>query len=170
MLNNTARVAQLFRLTGLGDEPRNHQNGMLTWVDRAHFRHVLLSVPPDTLDMPFSGMQEDLPHLFLLSAADPASGVERELCPLVDRLVSEVDAAFKRARFKLPYDDLDWLWRRIAFATMTYAGMEHTPVVMLNIMLLKVAGLIEAPRGLKLLEEFVLEHGYVYQPGEPRAA
>jgi hypothetical protein len=128
-----------------------------------------MSVPADTLDPPFSNMREGLPRL-LASAAESKAllEIERDLGWLVDRLVRAVDEAPKPTGFELPYDNLDWLWRRVAFATMTYLEMETSRPIMLNLMLLKVAQIIEAPNGLLALERFVLEHGYVYQKREPR--
>jgi hypothetical protein len=169
MTNNTAKIAQLFQNTGLGDEMPNHRNRLLSFVDKAHFQHALLSVPEDTLDPPFSNMREGLPRLLASDANSKALvEIERDLGWLVDRLVRAVDEASKRDGIELPYDNLDWLWRRVAFATMTYVEMETSRPVMLNLMLLKVAQIIEAPNGLPALEKFVLEHGYVYQRREPR--
>jgi hypothetical protein len=170
MTNNTARIAELFQNTGLADEIPNHRNRLLSFVDKAHFQHALMSVPADSLDPPFSNMREGLPRLLALPDTNSKVVVEfySDLGWLVDRLVRAVGEASKRDGIELPYDNLDWLWRRVAFATMTYVEMETSRPVMLNLMLLKVAQIIETPNGLLALEKFVLEYGYVYQRREPR--
>lgn len=158
----SVRINWLFRQTGLADEEFSlGENPMLTWCDRLHFYHVLLSVPENSLEEPFLSMQRDLPLM------DPEQlAIEKPIADLADRMVKEILAWATHAGVELPYSNPDMLWRRIAFAAMTFAQMEGKEVIMMNLMILKVAQMVIKPGGLRNLENFVLSHGFVYALGE----
>ena len=160
------QIDRLFQQTGLGDEVIISNNPTLTWLRRAHFRHVLFSAPTQFLNQTFRSMRETLARIS--SSVDDAQvmELERQLCPLVDRLTREIQASAQRSGLPLPYTNLDWLWLRIAFATATYAAMEGSQPVMLNLMVLKVALMIEGKGGLARLESFITSNGYECSPGE----
>jgi hypothetical protein len=102
-----------------------------------------------------------------LSDADAAvDAMERQLCPMVDLLVAEILSSAQKGGLPLPYGHPDWLWRRIAFATITFAEMEQSETVMLNLLVLKVAQMIHGPGGLGRLEKLVLDHGFEPAIGE----
>jgi hypothetical protein len=94
--------------------------------------------------------------------------LEQQLGQLIDRLVHGIEEAAGSADFPLPYSSLDWLWRRLAFATMLYVRQESSPVIMLNLMVLKVARMVNGPGGCERLEKFVTKRGYVHAPGDTR--
>jgi hypothetical protein len=163
------RIYRLFKLTGLDGESFPSRHSVLSNVDRMHFRHALLDASSKNLQEPFRSMRAGLPLFAAASATESQLlAMEQQVSALVDRLVIEVDSAAARGGGSHPYRNLDWLWRQVAFATMVYAGMETTSPVMMNLMLLKVARVIDGPGGFRRLEQFILSHGYEYAPGEDR--
>jgi hypothetical protein len=160
------RVFRLFQQTGLGDDPRVYKNPLLTQVDRAHFRYVLFNNSAETLIEPFESMRRDIPRLRLSATESKLLEVEQRLCPLIDSVVNELESESLRIGKPLSKGGADLLWRRIAFATLTYVQMEKTPLVMLNEMVGKVVQMFLKPGGFMRLESFVMAHGYENVSGE----
>src|ERR1700681_3040316 len=118
MPNINLRLLKLFQHTGLADTAPASSNPVLNWVDRAHFRHLLLSAPIASLVEPFNIMREGFSSDWLPAEEKELLIVEQQLGRLVDGLVQEIVEASGRSKFSLPFNGTDPLWRRLAFATM----------------------------------------------------